>query len=430
MKISVVLLLVFLSVLMTASAAARSSGQCQDNPFVESLVRRGVTLYKKPLAGVPKCDQEWQTYGTCCEVGSLAKLAARQSNSIANATAVVRDFIKYYYQFFDEAFDRAAELANSTSKIDPTKKKVVKFLVERSSSNFRKHVDFVVDQNSTLKDFPKCWQFIAKKRSNSLCSICSGGSARFFLRKKVIIHPHLCRATMSKCNTSLLVLVRLFRSLGYFAEAMADIYKDRPYLIKQINNLQIVSKKLRNNHMLSSLWAYFSQNKTKQERARVSANICRNFLSIVGPTFVERLGNILTFDNSFFGYLKDYLHQYVKDVDEPEEKNTKTGDKSAEQEEEEDQTAAHRMLFGTARPVETPRSARRLQEFNLQSNFRTDPLSSDESARLAQLAAENLLKTDVFIPRLSYSSADAVGHFSMTGELEGKNTLNSMTFFP
>lgn len=318
MKSSMLFLFALASALLTVhcklEAKSPSFGKCELNEFTEELKEKGVALISDPETSDSACGSEWRKYGTCCETRSLKEYAKTQTEEIKIATDAVSAFVTYYYQFFDEAFDRAAELKHANSSLDPRKQNVINFLNKKSLSNFNQHINNEVNKNSTAQKFHECWDFVAKTRSNSLCSICSGGAKRFLVQNKIVITKELCSSMISRCGDSLLVIVRAFRSLGYFAEAMRKIFKDDQTISQQIESISKVSKKIEDLQILALLTRFIKKEASGQELDHLSSKICEHFLSIVRPTFISKLRKMLRFNKRFFDYLKDYLNHHANEL--------------------------------------------------------------------------------------------------------------------
>jgi hypothetical protein len=398
---------------------------CKRNSIIKRLQTKGAVFLAKPQTGVRKCGKEWREHGTCCEVNSLIAVAKNDTSEIHSAAERVSNFISYYFEFFDQAFDRAAALSNATEALAPAKRKLVEFLMERRNSSFKQLVDEVVDRNSTLQKFKDCWAFIAMKRSNSLCSICSGGASRFLYGSKIIIRPNLCKNTMKKCDSSLLMVVRLFRSMGSFAEALTEIFRNWPHLLRQIENFRVISNQMKKYHVLTILNNYFFSTNPKVKRYDLKAMACKNFLSIVRTTFVERLNTVLRFKKEFFGILKDFLNQHEKLVDAPHNQSETPLKLPAAH--AENASANHSQLLGQGPGTDTNRL---LLESGTVSNFSPEQQSEDQLDELAQKAAKKLLATDVFVPPISFSNINAISNIALSNFLDGKETLISDFPFP
>ena len=71
-----------------------------------------------------------------------------------------------------------------------------------------------------------CWREMAKLRSSSVCTICSGRSEFFFRGQKSIISGDICNQIVQKCFSTFIILARASEIAGKLLVTISNFYQN------------------------------------------------------------------------------------------------------------------------------------------------------------------------------------------------------------
>ena len=321
-------ILTILTVLIISTCIHTSTStptKCRNkNPFLQSIKkpRRGTgPIFEVPeISNRSVCGTEWKEHGTCCEYSWLKKYA---KDDRGNTTVYVKNLQKEVelsvlsLTIFRLQIVQMKEELRSTGSLGAFK--------NLSATDQNSHVQYLQKWDTMLSslirkvdklegNFEKqqltCGKEIAKIRSNSLCSVCSGRSEIFFVsqkilpkiqngtkkrsrkrpfyKKKAVIHPDTCKHFVSKCFDSWVSLTNILSTIksveNFVGKIKAQYNLTHSYLYSG-PLLNKITDWINNAGIKSQV------NKCKNRfdgcDTETLANLCESTLSLHKPTYLK-----------------------------------------------------------------------------------------------------------------------------------------------
>lgn len=221
MKLLQAILLVFFQ-----AAAIRTQSCPGDNPFRQVYKTRGMVGLTTPLKVITHCKPEWSTYGTCCEVQSMIKLATEDSSLILKAVdnlILESNLFRAKFVDFWQQFRAGVALPNETwvnagisAENTPRQMIVANWKVKQLLSIYREYGLMNTTKFQTLQtSIRTCWNYMIKIRGASVCESCSSRGSSFFYDNKAYAGDKACDAIIEQCYDSIrftFLHIRLWRA--------------------------------------------------------------------------------------------------------------------------------------------------------------------------------------------------------------------------
>ena len=185
-----------LFLLLMVSAPIKGNHPCdQENPSIKILKEAHVMIHSQPVFTSSSCGDEWRLYGSCCDFETLKTAVLTDVQSIKEDTnklvgtisAVIKVFGKLKKGPLDEKKNRAKLLQAAL------KGKGFQILEQMSIQKISREANI-------------CWGEMAKTRSASVCTTCSGRSQVFFNNQKALVTQEVCSRVVDKCKPHLELL--------------------------------------------------------------------------------------------------------------------------------------------------------------------------------------------------------------------------------
>lgn len=196
--ISVVIFAMFVvpvfGIMPISTAKAPITGSVCNNAFVKSLQASNVQIFTdvKITGPFAYCAAEWSKHGTCCDGASLVQGFKAENDSIQKAVKGIKNLasdILTTSKVIRNGLKNMIVSFSKGQKSDPPK------LVQNLDTIINSSVYSTIDTSSST-----CWNFMVAKRGSALCSICSGRSAQFFTKSKILIGVSECEEAIDKCK--------------------------------------------------------------------------------------------------------------------------------------------------------------------------------------------------------------------------------------
>ena len=268
------------------------------NPFLPSLSSKGVKVLPSPDTSVQaKCGDEWKQHGTCCETLTLTAYAIKDGKKIDVLVTATKLGVKLAAKLFVEVLDFAESL--KSKQLQP---KAASFRDEILRGSLASTRPFLESIGSPTSDFSSslssCWAWMKMVRSNSLCSICAGNSARHFEGGKVLVSPQACYSVLDRCAVSFKYLIGISEILDDFNNIIrVPIVNANTILGKLLkkfsNKFRLVNANIIEKHQKNRLTVLLDtfiaglRNQSAENRT-LQAELCSKLLNIQLPTFLEQ----------------------------------------------------------------------------------------------------------------------------------------------
>ena len=148
-----------------------------NNPYILLLKEANVLLLDTPKK-VQACGNEWMSFGTCCDLNSLTLAVNTDVNQIKTQMS--------------ELVYNLENIETSFSKLKDGIKPRLDDRTDIAFQNMRPKIQALLNikavQISGVKAaVARCWNHMAKIRSSSVCTTCSGRSQIFFSGNKAMV---------------------------------------------------------------------------------------------------------------------------------------------------------------------------------------------------------------------------------------------------
>jgi hypothetical protein len=181
---------VFVFAILIAGIFAQQECALDKNVGLKYLVSLGVTANAAPDKSAEYesiCGDEFKNHGCCCNKGSVTKLINENTGKIKAKWESYLDKLRFATKYIEQlknVFTRVADIRAKMAVLANNEKTSGKDLVsnldektlealKKFTEDFKAQFDKIKEAGST------CWAALTKFRSNSLCAICSGRSAKF-----------------------------------------------------------------------------------------------------------------------------------------------------------------------------------------------------------------------------------------------------------
>ena len=296
MKNSFFLLLAFCALVTLANAVIELPKHCPTNPFSSHLKESNVKLLEVPIISPGNsCGDEWHSYGVCCDESNLRDYVAKDKSEILEAVQNVTKVFKGFFHSIKRIKRNVLNITNKNTEneFEEKWKPVFNFVRGEDSLFFFKFMRKVMVPGGFHANMSSCWTKIVESRSTALCSVCSGRSDLFFTQKKILMVDSDCDSILSECtpafDTMVKTLETLSKFLDLFRRSMADRFK---YFRIRINYLRRLTNEIQTEQIQEMINKYLKLG-SGQEKMNVAAGICSKFLTIQGPTLIEKIRTIL-----------------------------------------------------------------------------------------------------------------------------------------
>ena len=283
--------------------------------YIQNSKAEKVNLLSKPVLDSNHCGDEWRKYGTCCEVQSLITYAKMEHTHIKRySDRVIADFEKFEH-VVAEVFTwlmRLAHLPTENCWFKDAIKSAGSLLKSPSViSFFNKFLpNEVINYALFSQNTKKCWEFVAKARTASLCGVCSARSNGFFRDGKGLIDESSCFTYMSECHQSMELLIDFVEAL----EGLINLKQQHLdklgiglYLETYINidGVKSASQGLRKARIHDAIKHY-----KKNDKATV-INLCNKFIRLGTKTILQELFEMSSLSDSQWQVSP---HNYIVDL--------------------------------------------------------------------------------------------------------------------
>lgn len=321
-----------LLLLLLASWAA--CGICPSNSYIEARnsfggKRNKITLLSRPRMSKRRiCGTEWERHGTCCSVRSLKRnVKLDEATTKKTWERLVR-----LYDFFNSAsqslFHKLAEVAvvplTKDRKANARVRAARSILADINNVNSL-HLGY---EGNFEADTEKCWKYVQKLRTASVCSMCSGSAANFFSRNKGLSLTRYCDSALQHCYRSLKVNGRLMKLLLWTIGADEElkptgvsIRQGKKGLYNMRSAIRQARKKLPGYYRdfirdgMPELLQRLSNSHRSNNKA-LNVAICDKFLNLAHKPFISYFTDTVYGDGgkfykvmgNIFGYHKIYVN--------------------------------------------------------------------------------------------------------------------------
>ena len=132
---------------------------------------------------------------------------------------------RFYKETSKELFHKLAEMAVAPRTKDPKANGMIE-AAKRVLSDINNVNSLHLDYRGNFEaDTEKCWKYMIKLRTASVCSMCSGNNAEFFWKNKGISTTDYCQKALMKCYRTLKVNGRLMKLVIWTIEADPELEK-------------------------------------------------------------------------------------------------------------------------------------------------------------------------------------------------------------
>ena len=319
MKVSLSLLILIvtscqLSVVANSSSTSICSGK---NPFLSILKSKGVVVEQSPIPEKTKCSNEWLSHGTCCEVNSLVQYAKEDAERINQAVSVVHTELKSIFHGLRKLFTRTLLLLKRLNSgkviLDKESTELLEIIRSPSIHSFRMMLYRWDHGNSqeVFASFPKCWNYMIKLRSNSLCFTCSGSSQKYFKDGKAIITQSTCSDIMDNCAESFSLTAKFIEGIDTFVDHIAKLSIKIPNLKVLEQDFGKMAKHMKrlDLHKLS-----VQMESSKKKSTLIKDEMCSKLVTLGGPTFIEQIADFFRNKKGLFKQIYPVLDSVFKGV--------------------------------------------------------------------------------------------------------------------
>ena len=266
------------------------------NKLINRLKKMNVTVFESPRAPTNSiCEFEWKKKDSCCEIGSLAAYSQRDGNNIKETVKNVTEMMYLISRDIRSTVRLASTFRSNNLTMSPLLATYEKYYWSEQMSSFRLIHDKIVNNfsESVNASANACWSHLAKIRSASLCSVCSGRSEKFFKEDKAMIKVSTCEVMMDKCETHFTDLVQFIQNANELINSIHnDIISQREnFGPRAIQVIHTVNKNLAglNKHRMISLIKSYLNPSSASDKQNSLVKICKNLQNLVMPTFIAKI---------------------------------------------------------------------------------------------------------------------------------------------
>ena len=268
-----------------------SHPQLRSNPFVKDLFIHNITMAEIRHESTSGCKFEWNTHGTFCDEEKLLNFSKSDQSKIQASVKTVLEELSKISQLL-LAVEGEIKQENKTN---PKKIAFYREWVNPVHQEFVKMVEsFSSREYSGRQSFNKCWDTMAKIRSNSLCSICSARSEVFFREEKALVSEKKCDKVMEDCIPSFKEIFSFLTNLELFLEKLGE-FKSMKGTVEErelenvIQKLTLFKAYLSQNQILKAIQNYFNGHADgfKSYSFKVAtSNLCQKLLRVFDMPFI------------------------------------------------------------------------------------------------------------------------------------------------
>ena len=301
MKLSFMFMLMIIS---TCTVQSFKSTDCeQKNPFLIGLRKKAVMIHQQPQKEPAICAGEWQSYGTCCEIKSVAEYAARDAGDVKTYVEQLieeMDILKITVinimdtlKSINNIYDRSASIEFKTAEV----KAKVLFLRSLNSKidDVRAVFNTIVQiEDEMRKQQTRCATKMNRMRSSALCTTCSGRSQEYFYLGKAAVSEASCNEFVEDCFDAWTMLIQIMNGMKKgveYSNEIKAVFQSFPLPMSTVS-LQSFEDWMLATHLDSNIRACGASAATCTQTTRNS--ICDNVLNLLQPTFLE---NVVTLSN-------------------------------------------------------------------------------------------------------------------------------------
>ena len=281
----------------TCLRVSSSGVSCVDkNPLIKSLRKKNVTVFDSPQVPVDSiCQFEWKGHRTCCEIGSLQRYTHQDAVDIKRAVKNVTEMMYLISRDFRSTVRLASTLRSNNLTMSPLLAAYEKSYWSDEMLQFRLVQQTIVNNfsNVTNSSANICWEYLAKLRSASVCSVCSGRNKVFFSSNKALVDIQTCQGMMDHCEDHFDTLVRFIKRgseliesiYKEIASAKSGFSKEAVHLIQVVKDNLVV---LGQYPMIKHLKHYITTHNSTQKMTGL-VRVCKILQNLVLDTFIEKI---------------------------------------------------------------------------------------------------------------------------------------------
>ena len=289
---------------------------------------------------ISHCQYEWSRYGTCCDQQSLVSYAEHDSKLIKESVDTFENKLSAIAKSFSDLIDASKEIIRKNIKLEPVANVLINTIFDEETNKLR---DFVTNFFETEKEMSlfSCWKQMARIRSNSLCSVCSGRSEVFFAQNdKAMFLSMDCQPMIDSCLTSFDDFVKLIEGVDKFADKFIDSMKKpvettQSDLLNVVKNLDKVTEAIKTNLLHQKMKEFINLKDSSDERKKWS--LCESFITVTKEPYILALKEL--FVNYKLNPL-DEITELMKEKISEEISNHKRSEHCSE--EDDDKESHHR----------------------------------------------------------------------------------------
>lgn len=201
------LAILFLAVLSSVATTAAEPLKCVNaNKFMTFQHFKPFVLDTLTKTDSEVCGGMWKRDGTCCNEAETKAFGRDRINRM-------RKYIGEFNQQIHALGQKVLELTSTDIQLKGKSTQEVASHFEQVGLGFLKNF---LDTNYSQRfneSTSKCWQHIGHLRVKSLCSMCTGNSARFFNnRQKAFVTAATCNTLLSTCDYQLTEVFSLLKA--------------------------------------------------------------------------------------------------------------------------------------------------------------------------------------------------------------------------
>ena len=287
-----------------------------NNPFIKKLW--SVKKLAAPNFNNPECAEEWNLFGSCCEVSDLKKFASEDEKVIAAALTWAETESPLLLGAVRDSFDLIkviAHLPNSPNEthVNLSADQARTLLSHKQILTKYELLLSVLDSDSSRwkDEHSRCWNAVASQRSSVLCKTCSGRSNKFFLESKAVVSEGFCNDFAALCMDSLKKLFLMVETVMLLEEAVLrmELYGLESNFRKKIDLPKLNALKTQ----MSSQNLFYEQVRNLNSTDDSSTKFCcSKFLRLSQPTVLQEMTAIFMNNLAWHFHLSNDISKYYE----------------------------------------------------------------------------------------------------------------------
>ena len=282
--------------IVATQAALEQAWNCADkNPLLAKLGAKGVILRPIVYATNKMCNQEWNKYGSCCDIDSTQDFihSRQEANKLALADMVseIESLDKNLEVFLQKSLGDI-KLPASYDASDPhsSLEKVDRLYEDRSLPHLKAATVELIKllaswETTMVADKQACMKELNKVLYAGTCSICSGRSEQFFQGGRIKMAEHTCRGILSECGSTWHRMVMVIEIIEKFTTIIDLVSPNAARNHKKGS----FTKSMSAFSNLHNLQKYFGDCKRYEDcDFREVSALCETFVTVVGDSLLEK----------------------------------------------------------------------------------------------------------------------------------------------